>query len=104
MLRRSRFSIVVLWTLVATLLLCDNAMAYIGPGAGMEFFGYAIALIGMIGAAFLSVIMWPVYTVLGWWRKSKNRATSEETAVASPAPVPPSPLNDEPSISPPSAS
>ena len=105
MFRRNRFPIVVLWTGIATLAFSDTAMAsigpaYIGPGGGMEFFGYAMVLIGMLGAAFLSVILWPFYTVLGWLRGPKARAQAEQstaaisTADASPTSLPLAPSDN----------
>jgi hypothetical protein len=67
--------------------------AYIGPGGGMEFIGYAAALIAMILGAFLSIILWPVYKVRSMIRGKKQPAPSTETP-AEPAPI--SPPADKP--------
>ena len=111
MFRRDRFPVVILWTIIATLVLTNNAMAYIGPGAGMEFIGYAMGLLAMIGVAFLSVIMWPVYTVLRWIRGTKAPAVAEPPTSTASAPVadasppsPPSPPSDNRQTTPPSQS
>src|SRR5262249_44915194 len=92
MFRRTHFAIVVLLTVLATLMLSNNAMAYVGPGGGMEFFGYALSLIAMLGAAFLSVVLWPFHKVMGWLRGSKGHATAEQStapnSVADPSPSP----------------
>lgn len=96
MFLRYRFSIVALWTIAATLLLTRNAMAYVGPGAGMEFIGYAMSLAAMIGIAFFSIIMWPFYAFMRWIRGPKVPVKTEQptnttptTPVADPAPPPP---------------
>jgi hypothetical protein len=57
-------------------------LAYIGPGGGMEFFGYAAALVAMVVTAFLSVLLWPVYKLRSWWRGNK-------TPPSEPPPAPP---------------
>ena len=82
MFGRFRFVIVVLWTVIAALWLTNNSMAYIGPGGGMEFIGYAMGLIAMLGAAFLSFILWPFYRFLGWLRGTKANAIAEQSAAA----------------------
>jgi len=68
---RFRFPIVAFWTIIATLVVADNALAYVGPGAGMEFITYAISLLAMVGLAFFSILMWPFYTLLRWLRGTK---------------------------------
>src|SRR5262245_61836079 len=83
MIRGNRF-LIALWTLLAVLALTDPALAYIGPGGGMEFFTYAMWLVAMMGAAFLSFILWPVYKVLGWFRGSKVQASPDQAAANHP--------------------
>jgi hypothetical protein len=73
---RYRFPIVILWTIAVTLVLSNNAMASIGPSAGMEFIGYAMSLIALVGVAFFSVIMWPFYTFMRWVRGTKATTVS----------------------------
>jgi hypothetical protein len=79
MFPRNRFPTVMLWTIIATLVLSNCAMAYIGPGSGMEYFAYALGLIVMMSAAFLSLLMWPFYVVLRWIRGRKAPATADQT-------------------------
>ena len=71
-MRRNRLSVVIVWSMIATLVVANNAMAYIGPGAGMEFIGYAMGLLAMVGVAFFSVVTWPIYTALRWLRGTKT--------------------------------
>ncbi|QVL34435.1 hypothetical protein KIH39_11160 [Telmatocola sphagniphila] len=65
-------------TVFGLLIASSNAMAYIGPGSGMEFIGYAMGLLVMLGAAFFSMLMWPVYTVLRWIRGPKLPTVAEQ--------------------------
>jgi len=51
-IRSHRFPIMMLWTITATLVLSNNAMAYVGPGAGMEFVRYSATLFAMIVLAY----------------------------------------------------
>ena len=55
MFRRNRFSFAMLWAIIATLILANNAMAYVGPGAGMEFIGYSITLLAVCSLPFLMI-------------------------------------------------
>ncbi len=98
MLRHHRFAIVAVWTLAATLLLANNAPAYIGPGAGLEFVTYAMSLLAMAGIAFFSVLMWPLYTVIRWIRGSK--AVPPPALPPLDAPVATTPAT-EPAVAPP---
>jgi hypothetical protein len=48
-------------------------MAYVGPGAGLDFVGYALTL-GVYGVtAFSAVLLWPVYVLLQWIRGTKKK-------------------------------
>jgi len=76
MLSWNRLAIVAAWTIVAVFVFTNTAMAYIGPGGGMEFFGYALGLIAMLGAAFASFVLWPFYKFLGWLRGTKSQGTA----------------------------
>jgi hypothetical protein len=82
---RSRFPIFMFWAIVATLLLADNAMAYVGPGAGMEFITYAVGLLIMVGMAFFSILMWPFYSLMRWLRGIKPTATTTPATTAVPS-------------------
>jgi hypothetical protein len=79
MLSRNRFSIIVFWTIIATLVLANNAMAYVGPGAGMEFIAYAIGLLAMVGMAFFSILTWPFFAFVRWLRGNRPVATTAAT-------------------------
>jgi hypothetical protein len=79
MLFRTRFSIIVLWTIIATLVLANNAMAYVGPGAGMEFITYAIGLLAMVGMAFFSILTWPFFAFVRWLRGNKPAVATGAT-------------------------
>jgi hypothetical protein len=61
-----------LLAILAVLLLTDHAMAYIGPGAGLEFIGYFSSLLGLMIAAFSTMLLWPVYAFLRWLRCSRD--------------------------------
>jgi hypothetical protein len=83
----------------ATAASAGPAFAYIGPGAGMEYIGQFMALLAMIGVAFLSVLTWPFYAFIRWWRGPKAPAPAPvpETAAATPpvAPAPAVPAPDQ---------
>lgn len=79
---RSRFPIIMVWTIAAAIVLTGNAIAYIGPGSGMEFFTYAMGLVAMVGVAILSILMWPFYTFMRWLRGPKTPPTTEQQPVA----------------------
>jgi hypothetical protein len=89
-----RFLFLMLCSIMATLAVSNRAMAYVGPGSGMEFIGSALALIAMVGAAFLSILMWPIYAVRRWIRGIKHPSTVERSlatnsiAVTPPLPTP----------------
>jgi hypothetical protein len=84
---RHRFTLAMLWAIAATLVISNNAMAYIGPGAGMEFIGYAISLAAMVGVAFLSFLMWPFYTFMRWVRGTRKTSGSAEQSLVASTPI-----------------
>jgi hypothetical protein len=92
----------IFWTLTATLLLANNALAYIGPGSGMEFIGYAMSLLAMVGIAFFSILMWPFYTLLRWVKGSKSTPAAESAPANVENAAPPATLSTplEPAASP----
>ena len=103
---RNCFPVVLLWTIIVTLLLANNAMAYVGPGPGMEFIGYAMSLIAMMGVAVLSILLWPFYTFIRWLRGAKTSTTARPAPTtdgsASSPPFAPSDAGSSPLQSPPS--
>jgi hypothetical protein len=69
--------------LVVTLLLTQRAPAYIGPGAGLEFIGYFSSMIALVLAAFSTVLLWPVYSMIRWLRGFRsNQAQSDPSGSA----------------------
>jgi len=76
----------ILVTLLALLLWADYAMAYVGPGAGLELIPYFIGLLFMIGSAFLGILLYPIYAFLRFIRGGKASSTpSEATSSEQPA-------------------
>jgi predicted AlkP superfamily phosphohydrolase/phosphomutase len=52
----------------------DNALAYIGPGAGFAFLGSTLVFIIALGMALLTLLFWP----LQWaWRKIRRKGISK---------------------------
>lgn len=89
---RSRSAVVIVLTSLFVLLLGANpALAYIGPGTGLEFVGYFLALLATVGVALFSVLLYPVYAVIRFFRGPKQAPPS--TAVAAAPPVEPAPAD-----------
>ena len=70
----------VVLALVVLLLGANPAMAYAGPGVDVTFINTAMTFLLWVGAMFSAVLLWPVYTLMGWIRRRKNKAPSPETA------------------------
>jgi hypothetical protein len=64
-----------LLAMVVLTVLCSPALAYIGPGAGLEFIGYFSSLIALLVAAFSSMLLWPFYALLRWLRGVKDHSS-----------------------------
>jgi hypothetical protein len=62
----------VLAALAVLLLATDYAPAYTGPGVDVTFISYAMTLLMWVVAAFSSVLLWPLYSLLRWMRGRKN--------------------------------
>jgi hypothetical protein len=81
-------------TVSLLLLVPQPALAYGGPGAGLEFVPYFLSLVFWVALAAGAVVMWPVYTLLRWFRGTnamKNEVKNEATAATvpdAPAPAP----------------
>jgi hypothetical protein len=80
----------VLLALVVVLLGANRALAYAGPGVDVTFINTAMTLLLWVGAMFSAVLLWPLYTLLGWIRRRKNKSPSleaapEETRAVSPS-------------------
>jgi len=54
----------------------SNALAYIGPMPGPEFFGYFLSLVGWVVVIFSSVLLWPIHAFLKRWRKTPSAASA----------------------------
>jgi hypothetical protein len=85
---------------VSLLLLVPRpAGAYGGPGAGLEFVPYFVSLVIWVALAAGAVVMWPVYTLLRWFRGTnamKDEVKNEATATTVPhAPAPGPRTEDE---------
>jgi hypothetical protein len=52
------------------------AFAYIGPGAGLEFVGYFLSLVGWGAAVFSAVLLYPVYALLRRIRGAREKLTA----------------------------
>jgi hypothetical protein len=70
--------------LAVLLLAADRAPAYVGPGTDVTFISYAMTLLLWVLAAFSTVLLWPVYTLLRWMRGRK----SEPATAPLPEPAP----------------
>lgn len=59
------------------LLVAGPALAYGGPGAGLDFLGYFMSLIAYLGVAFSAIFLWPLYALQRKIRGRKNKTTQE---------------------------
>jgi hypothetical protein len=71
----------------------ENLLAYIGIGPGQELFAYFLTLLGIMGAALLAVLQWPITLVTRLFRRSKN--TAPEQIAEPPGLEKPSPLGSD---------
>lgn len=74
-----------LWTALFLLFLAGNALAYIGPGAGISFLGSFFAAIVAVFAAFFAILLWPIRYLI----RRMKRLRSGEGEVASDQPATP---------------
>ena len=74
----------VLSALVVLLLGANPAMAYAGPGVDVTFINTAMTLVLWVGAMFSAVLLWPVYTLMGWIRRRKNKSAAAPSPEAAP--------------------
>ena len=74
----------VLLALSVLLLVASPALAYVGPGADVTFISYAMTLLLWMLAAFSAVLLWPVYALLRWARRRKNKPTTTALPEAAP--------------------
>lgn len=57
-------------------------LAYVGMGPGPEFIPYFMALLGVIGAALIAVVQWPVSALLGRLKRMRKRGEDAATPPA----------------------
>ncbi|QJW94932.1 hypothetical protein [Frigoriglobus tundricola] len=78
MLDRERAPAVrALLALSLLLLAAAPAFAYGGPGAGVEFIGYFMALLAWLGMCVSAVFLWPIYALIRKIRGRKNPSAQE---------------------------
>jgi hypothetical protein len=53
-----------------------GVLAYVGPGAGLEWVGYALTLLLYTLTALSAVLLWPVYALLRRLRRGKHPPAS----------------------------
>ena len=77
------------FTIVASfcglLLVASPALAYVGPGAGMEYVGYLMSLLTWLGIAFSTILLWPFYALMHRirsWRRAKSLRGQPEMSPA----------------------
>jgi hypothetical protein len=61
----------------------DSAMAYVGPGAGLEFVGYFMSLALAFGIALSAVLLWPFYALIRFIRGGKAKVKEQPPTVPS---------------------
>ena len=63
-------------------------LAYVGMGPGPEFIPYFMALLGVIGAALIAIVQWPIVALFRWFKSKHSRGADAETSSAADAPAP----------------
>lgn len=63
----------ILLALSVLLLGAGEAMAYVGPGTGLEFIPYFMSLLVWAGVAFSAVLLWPFYALVRRIRGTKGQ-------------------------------
>jgi hypothetical protein len=93
---RSRsFLAIMVTTLLVLLLAANPALAYLGPGTGLEFVPYFMAVLATVGVAFLSILLYPIYTVIRFFRGAKEPAKLQTPEGAPTPAVAPDVVNAE---------
>jgi hypothetical protein len=67
-----RFLVLGAVALSLTVVVPNRAMAYVGPGSGLEMLPQFLMLLAWAGAAFLAVLLWPITTLLRFLRRGKQ--------------------------------
>ena len=74
--------VIIVMTMILLLGAAEPVFAYVGPGAGLEYAGYFMALATTVGVAFLSMLMYPIYSVIRFFRGTK---AADQANLASPS-------------------
>jgi hypothetical protein len=82
--RNRSLAFLALLSLPVLLLWPERAHAYVGPGADVTFIGYFMTLLVWALAAFSAVLLWPIYTLLGWIRGRNQKAMTTPTLETAP--------------------
>jgi protein-S-isoprenylcysteine O-methyltransferase Ste14 len=61
--------------LLATLTICEPALAYVGPGAGLTMLGSLLGVLGAIVLAIGGLLFWPIRAMLARRRAKQRQAT-----------------------------
>jgi hypothetical protein len=83
--RRTHFVLQALGALALLLLLAPLAQAYVGPGPGVEHTGYFVSLLVWAGVALAAFLLWPLYVLIRYFRRSKEKPDPALETRAEPA-------------------
>lgn len=53
-------------------------LGYVGLGPGLEFIPYFLALMGVVGAALLAVLQWPLLALISFFRVKRRRSEATD--------------------------
>jgi hypothetical protein len=67
----------ILLTLSLLLVCAGPALAYIGPGAGLELVGYSLGLLIWMVTAFSAMLLWPLYSFIRRLRGIKENPQAD---------------------------
>ena len=70
-------AIVIALSIVA--LVPGTALAYIGPGPGLEFIPFFMSLVTWAAVALGGVLLWPVTALLSRFRRPRSQDSAETT-------------------------
>jgi len=80
MLYRNCFCSWALFAIYGLFILAGSAQAYVGPGSGVEFIGYFMTLLAWVFAAFSTMLLWPLYSLIRRFRGKKSSLESQPEA------------------------
>ncbi|HET6883442.1 MAG TPA: hypothetical protein VFI31_25045 [Pirellulales bacterium] len=56
-------------------------VAYVGLGPSPEFVPYFLALLGVVGAALIAFLQWPILTLRAYFRRKRSEGRAELPSV-----------------------